>query len=70
MGETRFSVSLDHLTNAPLIQMCVLALIPEQRAEVEVEGQERKFDIVFATTKGFPSYYNFGLLTRKNEEIL
>lgn len=68
MGETRFSVSLDHLTSASLIQICVLSLIPEQRAEVE--GQERKFDIVFVTTKGFQLYHNFTSLVRKNEKVL
>lgn len=40
MGETRFSVSLDHLTTASVIQMQALSVLPEQTAEVEmwVEG--------------------------------
>lgn len=36
MGETTFSVSLDHLTNASVIQMRVLSALPEQTAWVEV----------------------------------
>lgn len=40
MGETTFSVSLDHLTNASVIQMRALSVLPEQtaQAEVGVEG--------------------------------
>lgn len=49
--------------------MHVLSMVPEQIAEVEIAGQERKFDVVFITTKGFPMYHNFASLARKNEEI-
>ena len=53
MGETRFSVSLDHLTNVSVIQRQVLSVLPEQTAEAEVGGEGGSLTLYLSPQKDF-----------------
>jgi len=53
MGETRFSVSLDHLTNASVIQMQALSVLPELTAEVEVRVEGGSLTLNLSPQKDF-----------------
>lgn len=53
MGATRFSVSLDHLTNASVIQMQALSVLPEQTAEAEVWVEGGSLTLYLSPQKDF-----------------
>lgn len=66
MGATRFSVSLDHLTNASVIQMQALSVLPEQTAEAEVWVEGGSLTLYLSPQKDFCN--NPVSLARNNEE--
>lgn len=66
MGETRFPVSLDHLTSASVILMQALSVLPEQTAEAEVRFEGGSLTLYLFPQRDFYIIILFHLQERIN----